>query len=652
MTVGFVQVKEAATGTANPTVTFDSPPTAGNLVLVFLRHSNGNIITYPTGGYGVLFAIHDSSPFSAGDLYSTGEVIGAYGKIAEAGESSTVTFRQEQGQGTVIIAYELSGSWDAEIPLVEGWVSNGSTAVTSRALSNLAVAGDGGAVFSAMSVRTNVSATIGNTMSTDREDIHNSNAATLFVGCQFDADAGTFSDTISWTGAQTAIGFIISVIDQGRNTVDTEDVTATLPGIVIDCGSAATALAGIDDPLAARLVAGQATLNTATTTLSGLLVDKAGLVEDYDAVNAEVFLAPEDEGTTGPDLTHMLGPAIETLDNGRTLRFPTNRYRYEFGNITAKSLVGVTYEGPPFAIEPDVLAGDGPPDETPTFYRTSHQYHPRAPHLTWDACSGITVRRIRIEGDDTVSNTATVPALETHYSTYTPDFEFQAGIFLVNSNGVTLEHIYAYGVWGDGLAVLKTNNITADGLDIRFNGRQSIALSIGEDIELNNLFLPNSRRSSIDLEPHNVSDNNIRRVTIDGVVSDPILTHIAALGGGLVNDITIRNLTAKHARTNLVICSAQDQTRRSNWEISGFVMEEEWSAPEGSRPCLRFNWVDGVTIDDCIVPIDAGGYTNFARFHECGDTVTVTNNDADPGGTTPEFISFTGSYSESGNSWN
>jgi hypothetical protein len=67
---------------------------------------------------------------------------------------------------------------------------------------------------------------------------------------------------------------------------------------------------------------------------------------------------------------------------------------------------------------------------------------------------------------------------------------------------------------------------------------------------------------------------------------------------------------------------------------------------------VRFNWVDNVTVTGCTIPVNDGGYENMVRFHECGGEVIVTNNDADPGGIGPDFIDFTGSYVESGNSWN
>jgi hypothetical protein len=653
MTVGFVQVKEAGTAAANPSITLDAPPTEGNLVLVFLRHSNGNIVTHPTGGYGALFAIHDSSSFTTGDLYSSSDVIGVYGKIAGEDESATVTFQQSQGQTSLLIAYELTGTWDPEIPMVEGWVSNGGVAVTSRAFANLSVAGDGGAVFGVCETRLNTSATIAHTMTTDRVDTHNSSGATLTVGCVFDADADTYSDTVSWTGAQNALGFIISIVDQGRDTVATEDITGEIPNIVIDCGDAATALAGIDDPLAARLVAGQATLNTATTTLSGLLLDKAGWVEDYAGVNAQVFLAPEDEGSSGPDLTHMIGPAMETLDDGWTLRFPTNRYRCELANIRPTFRNGVTYEGPPYALAPDILAGDGPPAVTPTFYRTSHEYHPSARHFEFEDCAGIAVSRLRVEGDNTLSDTPDVPVLEDSYGSYDKNWEAQHAFDFTRCNGVTLAYLYAYAVWGDGLGVLQTTNLVLDGIDVRYNGRQAVSISIGSDIVMNDLYLPNSRRSSIDLEPHNVSDNDILRVTIDGVISDPTLSHVASIGTGLVNDISISNLTAKHARTNLVYVSAGDQTRRANWTIDGFVMEEEWSSPLNGRPCVRFNWVDSATVTNSVIPVAAdSGIKSTIRFHECGGDLVVTGVDADPGGEEPLLVDCTSPLTHSGNSWN
>jgi hypothetical protein len=550
MTVAVVQAKTAIATSANPSLTFDSSLTAGNYVVVFHRHTNGLIESLPTGDYGVLFELYDSSAFGNGDLFSTSDYLGVYGAYVTTGMSSTFTLTQTQGQNTCMVAYELSGTWDDSLPVIETWEYNGAgdSGAETLALSGLEVTYEGGAVFAAFETRGNTTATLSHSMTNDRVDsINSSSNSTLTVAAALDADAGTYADTLTWTGAQRSLGVIVAIHDQGRGTVQTVDIADELTDMLATVSGAGLSTSS---------------LLTAIETLPELLTTKQDRIDTHALAGQAVFLAPtDDDDALLPDVSQMWTSAIRNISGG-TLIIPGTgslRYHVEFPNAGRVSGVnGWTLRGSP---RPDGLPawelGDDPDDGIPTIYKTQHELHPNGLHFSVTTCNDITVSRLRMEGDDTVAEGGgvTAPILEAGRAEYDQEYEFQNAFEFQVVDTAALSDLYGYGIWGDGFYMNDVLDMTCTNFDIRWVGRQGFSIvssagGLSDGVTLDGFYIPNGRRTSFDPEPNfdnfntrNTSNSyaTVQNITVTNVISDANNSHVASGGRGRVLNVTVSN---------------------------------------------------------------------------------------------------------------
>jgi hypothetical protein len=119
-------------------------------------------------------------------------------------------------------------------------------------------------------------------------------------------------------------------------------------------------------------------------------------------------------------------------------------------------------------------------------------------HLRIRRSSNITVRGLVVRGAN--------PAGGTGDAAYRPKLEGQHAFDLGRVDGVLLDDVQAYDVFGDFVYIgggdTPSTNVTVRNSHFARNGRQGISVTNGEDILIEANFISDVRRSLFDLEPN------------------------------------------------------------------------------------------------------------------------------------------------------
>jgi len=184
------------------------------------------------------------------------------------------------------------------------------------------------------------------------------------------------------------------------------------------------------------------------------------------------------------------------------------------------------------------------------------------------------------------------------------DIPFQHAFDIRGAQNVSLRDVEAYDVYGDFVYVGPTpsgwsdtrqdaKQVTVAGFNFERNGRQGIAVTAGDGVEIRDGYLGDVRRSLFDLEP-NSSSGRAEGFSIQDVETGPVrLTAFASLGrGGNVGDIHVRGLEMNDGAGALQI-RARDEHRRGPVLIEDSTLRFRGSPREGR---MRFQQVDDITI--------------------------------------------------------
>lgn len=269
-------------------------------------------------------------------------------------------------------------------------------------------------------------------------------------------------------------------------------------------------------------------------------------------------------------------------------------------------------------------------------------------HFWLRFCTNITLEKIRVEGSNTISGKLLGTAPE-----YTPDFwyiekngqrlpapfdngsisgapgykgywEFEHAFSIEHSHNIVCKDLECNGVWGDGIYVggkdqTPSTDVQIIGGHFRFTGRQGIALCNARRVLIENVFVDQGRRASIDLEPYEdegfVTDVIIRNNNLRAT-----MTVIAALGRGDVSDIYIHD---NEYRTQGSFIDCRDEFPRKNWKVCKNKRIGDFGSP---RSPIKFNNVSNIEIIDNVEWIDPKQSQKAATFSGCKNVV-VSGND-------------------------
>lgn len=639
----------------------------------------------------------------------------AWLKLVEVTDTATISTSAAALPRT-LIAYELSGTFEPiDRSIIAGFThgtTRGNTVTGAAGLTTddgpltVLSAGTGNAgpglvvpehamVFSVMrlqatlpGVQDPVNDTLVHTFTGDRTDKQTITTGLpvashhqLEIVAKANVTAGTYSDHVTWTDPGRAMGLMLALMDKGPYVA-----APGLPTALDAIAAHLTTAASEDAPLAAQLTAGAATAGGLSDRLDQVLSRKTARIATHNAASAWVLLVNHDQTAEAPvygepftpdparvldgtDVSYLLGFQLRALPSGYTLRVPRGRYRADHPQQINRP-------------HPNIgLVGEGLGSNLPTFYRTN--YAVKLASLRIMGARGFTVNNFRAEGTNLsrqifsatgpnvfryIPSDYALPITEDDWPDYFTPVE-QMGVLYFGGPGceISVSDYFAYGTWGDGLTFQSTVarpanliDITADRLDLRYTGRVALAILGVHDGVFTNIWGPNGRRETVDLE-----DRNSENVTIDGVYSDAFNDSFAI--SRLSSNLTIRNVDIAQggdlngkAGPLRVISTGNPQVSGVPIEHTGYLFENirllqgawyggrrDWGATGdpyfANAAPFALNTAGAIEIRDCEIPIAADS-PNRASGHFGGEPhpAEISMHDNDFGeGTLAQFSTLT-----------
>lgn len=708
MTFSIVQEAQVAVpgGSASPTIAFGSAPTPGNLILLVWSGSEPTTLqdqdedpTLPVGwarlyfdnanrlnGYGRMDDAHAAA--GTGVFAPTNFPLAIYVKVATVTDTAAITMPTlaSLSKSWLVIGYELAGTYEADVSVVQGWTRAASRANLVTALSTdggpddgkaTATPGPGLAVPDHTTIlavgQVNAVATFTRTLSADRTDLVQVSTGivtqkqTLSCSVIVDADAGTYADAISWSGGAAAITLMLGLRDKGPGVVLAADLAAQLSTISSDL----TAAALEDAPLAADLNAGATTATALSGRFDRAMTRKSDLTTALDGVNVRALLADHDpmndvpvygEPFTpdparvmdGAEISYLLAFQLAALPTGYALKVPVGRYRAEIPQKIDTMETDLTFQG------------EGLGSHLPTFYRAGPLI--AEPMIQLSGIDTITVDKLRLEGTNlsrhaggeigdrfgqggTVYNPIPAdyvpPVDEADWPDYNPPMErawglnVSSGIASINaplstariSKHVTVTDVFTYGIWGYAVGLqpnvnlkgFKVEDVTVDRLDARY-GYLSLAVLGIDGGSFTNIYSPNASGEAIDFEDR----DSVGTVLIDTVYSDAYNEPISV--GRHLGDLTIRNIVQaqggalgdKQGGAYLLYLSGATQVAPVTWLVENVSLGSgEWTGGRRS-----WGGVDDPLFPDA-APFSVHHFNGTLEIRNCTVPIAADSNIAE-----------------------
>lgn len=261
-------------------------------------------------------------------------------------------------------------------------------------------------------------------------------------------------------------------------------------------------------------------------------------------------------------------------------------------------------------------------------------------HFWFKSCTNILVHFIRVEGSNYTEGPSLaigVPSFwlagpdtgsTTGFPGYHASWELEHGFDITDCQGFTLEDCQVDSVWGDGVYLGNSiahysNDVTLQRLNLRWTGRQGIAMANCRNILVDDVTVVYGRRAAVDMEPFSttgfVTDVEIRNCDLH-----PLQTQFAAVGDGDVSRINLHDNALSGAGGTIDCRDSLGLTRRADWTFTNNIRSTNFGSP---LPPIVFTMTDNVLIDGNTIPIVTTQGRKCVRFTDCNGTLTVINND-------------------------
>lgn len=290
------------------------------------------------------------------------------------------------------------------------------------------------------------------------------------------------------------------------------------------------------------------------------------------------------DATGATDVTDQLNKYLAGVPDGSVVSLPAGaRYRAE----SIVQLVGknnVTIEGNGALIFAETDGSNATPSEESWF-----KWPRSRSHFEIRGGSNIVVRDLMIRGANPNAGSAA--------GAYYEPFEGQHGFDVRGVRGLLLERVTATDTYGDLLYIAGlggwSSNITVRDSHFERSGRQGIAITGAESVEITGSYIGEVGRSIIDLEPGTVNAG-ARNVLFEGNTFGPC-RHLLMSSGGVGPNVTDISFIGNHlvAIGLKIKVRAADGSRRSNYKILNNVSDIPLGLPVAA---VRFHWVDGIEV--------------------------------------------------------
>lgn len=296
------------------------------------------------------------------------------------------------------------------------------------------------------------------------------------------------------------------------------------------------------------------------------------------ALMLALFASPAQAGTVdvalpadGRDVTATVQRAIDSAPNGSTIHFPAGRFRLD-GTILVRNRSSLTFEGASGARTVFFATGRGPLNSRGLSWRR---------HFAVAGGRDITIRRLHIEGANTVSNQ------HTGYGDFLPAYEHEHGFSFAAVDGGRLEDSSVKGVFGDGAYIgndgydlgsssTPARNIRLTRVSLTWIGRQGVGVTHAEQVLLEGLRV-HARLCGIDLEP-NQSYQYTNQVEVRNSTIDAVLIAFGATGPGAASGVLLHHNTVEYNGNWPVVSHDMVEGRSSGWVVEDNLLRRTLSS--------------------------------------------------------------------------
>lgn len=318
-----------------------------------------------------------------------------------------------------------------------------------------------------------------------------------------------------------------------------------------------------------------------------LLSISAGCNEPTGLLTVEnVYTVPTDIDQSGTeDVTEELLAFFASVPDTSIIIFPDSaEYRIE-GTLRLEDRHSLTIEGNGSLFFATVAAPHG----VWRLDRARSQWH-------FIGGSDLVVRNVRVKGAS--------PHAGMSDAAYNADLEAQHGFDIWGVQGLVLDHVEVTDVYGDFVYVSNRRDNGEWSSDILIadshfdrNGRQGIAIDGSDGVVVENNYIGQTRRASIDLEPYNRL-SGMRNITIRNNTFGPGRLMFLAAGSNSearIEEVLVADNVLKGKTMNVLIRSPEKHPdiRHASIHIRGNTTDKMFGSPVA---LMRFVGIDGLEV--------------------------------------------------------
>lgn len=274
------------------------------------------------------------------------------------------------------------------------------------------------------------------------------------------------------------------------------------------------------------------------------------------------------------DVTAELTGWFASVPDNSTLTFaPNGCYRVD-GTLAIVNRAGLTFEGNNSTFR---AVTDGTELVNPTRIRTRSMWN-------FAASRNLTVRNVTVIGAN--------PHAGRGDLAYRAKFEAQHAYLIQATDGMLMDHVQAYDVYGDFVWVGPgTANLTVQHSSFARNGRQGWTIN-GRNITFQQNTITETRRATIDMEPSSPTWASQNIMIRDNDIGPGRLFFFASVGAAAPMD-NINIIGNRLHHKTMVIFVAPPKGTRSNYRVIGNVSDGSVS---GSGSAMVFKNIVGLEV--------------------------------------------------------
>ena len=310
------------------------------------------------------------------------------------------------------------------------------------------------------------------------------------------------------------------------------------------------------------------------------------------------------------DVTGQIQNWIDSVPNSKTLKFGTDACYLVDGTLSITDRSDLT------------LDGNGSTLKQSTDGRNSSKPRTRM-MFDFTRGSNLSVKNFTIQGAH--------PNAGTSSSSYVVELEGQHGFGIHSVQGISIENNQVYDIYGDDVYIGNqggdlSRNVTVKGNRFERNGRQGIGVVGAEDVLIENNYIGQIARSTIDIEP-NTEAGAVRRLMFrNNDIGPGRLLFFANQGAAApIEDISFINnrLTGKNLQVQSRI-TGPGSGKRLRYKFIGNTSDTETGNPTGAS--MVFEDIEGLEVSGNSTPMQSGRSMSLVSIENSSNVKVFQNS--------------------------